>query len=224
MNQRLRGIVTVDDEVLASRCAKGRVTLIDDDPEILLALSALLEFEGLACDCYASATAYLQELAKPQLTFPGPVCVLCDVNMPELTGLDLQKKLQTLQDTPLLLMSGVSGAQEAASAFRAGAVDFLVKPIDATTLLGAIYRALELSTLRQCENAHKALLSQRAQSLTEREHEVLTLVAQGMTNQAIAEALKIALRTVKLHRQRGMEKLQTATTADLVRIMDKLHD
>jgi FixJ family two-component response regulator len=213
-----RQSVTVSDEALAARCALGRVVLIDDDTEILSALSLLLEMEGYACERYESALDYLQVLNFNRPCFPGPCCVLCDVKMPELDGLELQSRLTQLDNTPLILMSGMSGAPEAVSAFRAGAVDFLIKPVDADTLLGAVAKALRLCTVRQRGRVQQASLAARLASLTYREREVGRLVARGQTNVVIGEALGIALRTVKLHRQRVMEKMGATSTADLVRM------
>ena len=213
-----RRTVTVSDEELAARCARGRVVLIDDDAEILSALTLLIEMEGYACETYDSALSYLQVLNFNRPCFPGPCCVLCDVKMPELSGLELQSRLSQLDDTPLILMSGVSGAPEAVSAFRAGAVDFLIKPLDSDVLLAVVAKALEISVERHRERVQRASLLARIDSLTERELEIGRLVAQGQTNVAIGEALGIALRTVKLHRQRVMEKMGAASTADLVRI------
>jgi FixJ family two-component response regulator len=217
-----RKIITVDDERLAHRCAKGRIDIVDDDPEILLALKALIEFEGYAVRAFASAQSYIEAstLDKPQ--FPGPKCLLCDVHMPEQSGLELQRQLTTRPDLPLLLMSGLSGAGEVAQAFRAGALDFLIKPMEADVLLEAITKALKVSALKQREILLLSDLSARASTLSARERDVLHLVAKGRTNQTIAEELQIALRTVKLHRQHGMEKLGVNTTVELVRIIDKL--
>ena len=126
-----RKLVTVSDHKFAARCAQGRVVIIDDDAELLSALAALIEMEGYACETYASALTYQQVLNDNQPCFPDPNCVLCDVKMPELDGLALQNRLAKLGDTPFLLMSGSSGMHEVASAFRDGAIDFLVKPVDA---------------------------------------------------------------------------------------------
>jgi two-component system response regulator FixJ len=120
-------------------------------------------------------------------------------------------------------MSGASGAPEAASAFRAGVVDFLIKPLDADVLLAAVDKALKLSDQRQRVRAQQDRLAARLASLTDRENEIGRLVALGMTNAAIGEMLGIALRTVKLHRQRVMEKMGAASTADLVRIALEAH-
>jgi two-component system response regulator FixJ len=210
--------ITVAEERLAARCARGRVVLIDDDTEILAALAALIEVEGYACERYESALAYLQVLNYNRPCFPGPCCVLCDVKMPALNGLELQRRLTEIDDTPLLLMSGASGAYEAASAFRAGAQDFLIKPIDADTLLAALKKALATSTERQQQRLRQSELAGRIAKLTEREREIARRVALGQTNPVIAEQLGIALRTVKLHRQRAMEKVGAGGTAELVRI------
>lgn len=210
--------MTVAEERLAVRCARGRVVLIDDDTEILAALTALIELEGYACESYESALAYLQVLNYNRPCFPGPSCILCDVKMPELNGLELQRRLTEIDDTPLLLMSGACGAHEAASAFRAGALDFLIKPIDANTLLASLVKALETSTERQQQRLRQIELAASIAKLTERERDIARRVAAGQTNPVIAEQLGIALRTVKLHRQRALEKVGASGTADLVRI------
>lgn len=212
--------ITVSDEKLAQRCANGRVVLIDDDREILAAFAALIELDGYACETYASALDYLHVLNYNRPCFPGPCCVLCDVKMPELDGLELQSRLAELDDTPLLLMSGASGAAEAVSAFRGGALDFLIKPVDADVLLSALAKALTESRTRQEQRGRAADLGQRIARLTERERDILQRVARGQTNPLIATELGIALRTVKLHRQRAMEKVGAGGTAELVRIAD----
>jgi len=213
--------VTVSEQAQAERCARGRVVIIDDDAEVLSALSALVTLEGYACDTYTSGLAYLQVLGDNAACFAGPSCLLCDVKMPELDGLALQQQLLQHDDTPLLLMSGASGALEAASAFRAGALDFLVKPIEAEALLAALDKALALSTQRRAQQLRAQELAGRIASLTPREREVARNVAQGLTNPAIATALGLALRTVKLHRQRAMEKINASNTAELVRLADQ---
>ncbi len=217
----LRKPVTVSDQHLAERCARGRIVIIDDDSEILNAIEALLALEGYATETYSSAIDYLQVLTYNRPHFPGPSCVLCDVKMPELDGLQLQCRLAELADTPLLLMSGASGAEEAVSAFRAGVVDFLLKPIDADMLLHAIGKALLESSEQQTLHHRHAELAKRIATLTERERDIAKRVAHGQINRDIADTLHIALRTVKLHRQRALEKLGARNTADLVRIADE---
>jgi FixJ family two-component response regulator len=213
--------VTVGDEALALRCSRGRVVLIDDDVEILSALASLLDLEGYACETYPSALQYLQVMAFTQPQFAGPSCVLCDVNMPLLDGLELQRRLVDLTGVPMLLMSGSSGAREAVTAYRSGALDFLIKPIDADILLDAVQRALLVSRERQAERSKALEVGNRVATLTAREREIARRVAQGQINRLIADELCIALRTVKLHRQRVMEKLAVQTVVDLARLMDQ---
>ncbi len=214
--------MTSHDPAWAERCATGRVVVVDDDPDILQAFGALLAFEGYAVETHASANAFLAAMqATPEHT-TGPACLLCDVQMPVTTGLELQRRLMEWDALPLLLMSGASGAEEVASAFRAGALDFLIKPIETDTLLTAVARALQVSRECQAANASQQQLRERAAGLSVREREVAQLVAQGMTNQAVADQLHISLRTVKLHRSNAMEKLQVSSLADLVRTMDRL--
>lgn len=219
--RRVRPIVTVEDERLARRCARGLVVLIDDDPEILAAFAAMLDMEGYACERYLSAQAYLERLDADEPCFPGPVCLLCDISMPEIDGLALQQRLAEMGGAPMLLMSGVSGAREAASAFRAGAVDFLVKPIDVEVLLAAVSQALTVSAQQQRRQASDICLKASMESLTARERDVALQVCAGLTNPEIADQLGLALRTVKLYRQHAMEKLGAESVADLVRVVDR---
>jgi two-component system, LuxR family, response regulator FixJ len=217
----VRRVITVSDEQLAARSAQGRVVVIDDDAEVLSALSALIHMEGYAVEAYASATSYLETVTRDQPRFAGPCCLLCDVMMPGLTGLELQARIAAQDDMPMLLMSGASGAREVVSAFRAGALDFLVKPIDADVLLVAVARALALSRQGQAQRTRNAGLAVRSASLSARERDIARRVAAGQTNPAIAMELGIALRTVKLHRQHALEKLGAAGLTDLVRIADE---
>jgi two-component system, LuxR family, response regulator FixJ len=216
-----RRIVTVADQILAARCAQGKVVLIDDDAPVLDALGSLLAQEGYAVMAHSSATGYLEAAARNAPQFEGPCCLVCDVMMPDVDGLALQQRLaQTpAHDTvPIVLMSGASGAREAASAFKAGALDFLIKPIDADTLLNAVALALDISRQRQISGKHQNNLAQRIATLSAREREIARRVAQGQSNPRIAADLGIALRTVKLHRQRAIEKLGAAGLPDLVRM------
>ena len=141
--------------------------------------------------------------------------------MPDLDGLEAQRRLAGLDDTPLLLMSGASGVQEAVTAFRAGALDFLIKPIEAEALLQAVEKALAVSKARQATRERTLTQSRRLAALTRREHDVAVRVARGKLNRVIGEELGLALRTVKLYRQRCLEKLEARSTADLIRILQE---
>lgn len=213
--------VTVEQRRWAAACARGRILVIDDDPEILAAFRALFELEGYACTTHGSAAALLAALAEPP-GFPGPGCLLCDVMLPQQSGLELQQGLRTRPEWPMILMSGVSGASEAISAFRAGAVDFLVKPIEADELLKVVARALAQSQCIQQAQQRRQALKARCAMLSPRERDVAERVARGQRNLDIAVALGISLRTVKRHRQQVMHKLEVESLADLIRLIDEL--
>ncbi|MBB1075120.1 response regulator transcription factor [Rhodoferax sp. 4810] len=204
------------DRAWMKRCAQGHVVIIDDDLDILMAFKALLDLEGYACETFSSALDYLEVLPSRPSIWIGPQCVLCDIKMPLMDGLELQRQLALQDDVPLLLMSGSSGAEEAVTAFRAGALDFLIKPIDADVLLTAINQALAVSATHH----QTQVLTTRLETLTARELEVARRVAAGQRNNDIALELNIALRTVKLYRHRAMEKLEVTSVAELVRIID----
>jgi len=212
--------VTVTDKQFAERCLRGRIILIDDDPEIISALVSLLDMEGYACETYLSATQFLQEQPLKALSFPGPWCILSDVKMPRIDGLELQRQLIDMGSPPLLLMSGASGAYEAVTGLRGGALDFLIKPFDVDILLLAIERALAVSKDHQCSRQKKIDINALFATLTEREVDIVKRVARGQINREIAAELNIALRTVKLHRQHAFEKLGVTKVVDLVRLVD----
>ncbi len=209
--------MTVDDERVAARHARGRVILIDDDAEVLAALSARLIFEGYAVETFASARHYLEALDAPVPSFPGPSCLLCDLRMPEIDGLALQRQLQGRDVPPMVLMSGQSLPQDVVSAFHGGAVDFLIKPFEASELLLAVTKALRTNVAQHTAAQRQLDAAALVASLTHKELNVIRLVVQGKTNPQIMVSLKIALRTVKLHRQRGMEKLGLDSVAALGR-------
>ncbi|MEI8324936.1 MAG: response regulator [Betaproteobacteria bacterium] len=218
---RSRRSVTVDDERLAQRCAFGRVIIIDDDAQIVAALGALLDLEGYAVETYTSALTYLQILNSGKPQFAGPSCVLCDVKMPGVDGLEFQRRLAELARIPLLLISGDSGVQESITGFRSGALNFLIKPIEVDLLLAAVAEALAVSTERQQFDAEHSDIARRIACLSERQREVARHVARGSTNQDIADQLGIVLRTVKLHRLLALKKLGVDTVADLVRLAER---
>jgi FixJ family two-component response regulator len=213
----LRRVVTVVDEAVAARYARGCVILIDDDPDVLSALAALLRFEGYAVQTFALARHYLEALDLAEPSFPGPSCLLCDLRMPETDGLALQRQLQGRDVPPMVLMSGQSLPQDVVSAFHAGAVDFLIKPFGAKELLVSVAKALSVSEAQHAGAQRQLAVATLVSSLTDKELKVIQLVAQGQTNPEIMVSLEIALRTVKLHRHRAMEKLGLDSAAALGR-------
>lgn len=211
-----RRIVTVDDEALSLRCAQGRIVLIDDHPEVVQALTNLLHLEGYACEGYASANDYLTAQERQGPVFPGPACILSDMRMPGLDGLELLAQLSARDEMPVILMSGASGIRDAVEGFRTGAVDFLVKPVETDELLAAVAKALAISARSRELRTRGQDLAQRLASLTPREQTVAARVAQGDTNVQIAEELGISLRSVKRIRQSAAAKLGAESTAELV--------
>lgn len=207
---------------MAARCAQGRVIVIDDDADWRDAIASALDLEGYAWESHASALSFLAARHEQEPVFPGPCCILCDVRMPGMDGLELQRQLLAQTATPFLLISGESGAREAATAFRAGALDFLTKPVALDTLLEAIDRALVVSRERQRRDETLAQMRRRVAQLTPRELRVVRLVVEGRTNPEIAATMNVALRTAKLYRQRALDKLGASKLADLVRMTDAL--
>jgi FixJ family two-component response regulator len=198
---------------------KGRVVLVDDDPAIRDAYRALLLHEGHDCDVFGNATDCLHACASAALS-GQPVCVLCDVKMPGLDGLELLRQIRQTLGWPMVLMSGESGAREAVQGLKDGATDFLVKPIDADVLLQAVERALETSRTQQLRRHLHDDEVARLSQLSARELEAVYLIVRGFSNAEAAERLGIALRTIKRHRQLAMEKLGLDSLTDLVRVLD----
>lgn len=202
------------------RHAKGTVFLVDDDPLLIESLEALLTQEGFATQIFSSGAAFLKFYATYSPQFPGPQCVVSDVNMPRMSGLTLQQRLEEYPALPILLMSGVNRIEHVVNGFRAGAMDFLFKPIEADVLLEAVQKVLALSlsqlqVQQQTDQAH-----QFVDQLSEREREILRRVALGQLNKQIADDLSLGLRTVKLYRQQAMEKLGLEKSVQLIPLAD----
>ena len=158
----------------------------------------------------------------PVPSFPGPSCLLCDLRMPEIDGLALQRQLQGRDVPPMVLMSGQSLPQEVVAAFHGGAIDFLIKPFDAAELLLAVAKALSTNAVQHTVAQRQLDAAALVASLTDKELKVIQLVVQGQTNPQIMVSLDIALRTVKLHRQRAMEKLGLDSVAALGRFAQEV--
>ena len=153
----------------------------------------------------------------------GPGCLLVDVRLPGLSGLDLQDELAARHvGMPVIFITGHGSIPTSVRAMKAGAVDFLQKPFDDQDLLDAIHRSLERDEKERQEQAEVSRLKQRVESLTPREREVLALVVTGMLNKNIARQLGTSEKTIKVHRSRVMEKMQAKSLAELVRMADKL--
>jgi len=193
------------------------VFVVDDDPSVLKSLVRLLRSLGFDVETFASA-----ELFLARKHYDGIGCIVLDVRMPGLSGMDLQEKLsQADYSMPIIFITGHGNIPMSVEAMKKGAVDFLTKPFDDEELLQAVKKAIEKDSKAKAERAevHDAL--RRIKQLTPREHEILRYVITGMLNKQIALKLDIAEKTVKIHRGRIMEKLCVNSVADLVRLADK---
>jgi two-component system, LuxR family, response regulator FixJ len=190
------------------------VHIVDDDPAIRDSLGLLLEASGFDVRTYDSAKAFL--VAPRGLSG----CVLMDVRMPEIDGLELQQRLNELGiHLPVIVMTGQGDVPLAVRAMKAGAVDFLEKPFDDTALLNAVRLALKESQRLQRLDAVAADAAKRLATLTPREHEVLDLLVSGLSNKAVANKLGASPRTIEVHRARVLEKLQVHSLPELVRLV-----
>jgi FixJ family two-component response regulator len=195
------------------------VFLVDDDPRVLKALARLLASDGWITQTYRSAREFL---AGHDAAAPG--CLVLDLLMPEMTGLDLQQELARLgQHRPIIFLSGRGDVPSSVSAMKSGAVDFLTKPVDAKLLLEAVQRAVERDGRQRAQADRLHGLTSRLATLTVREREVLDGVVAGLLNKQIAGRLGIVEKTVKVHRARAVAKMGARSTAELVRMVEAAH-
>jgi FixJ family two-component response regulator/signal transduction histidine kinase len=200
------------------RIATGTVFVIDDDASMRRAIERQLEREGFAVETFESAQAYLDRTPATDIA-----CIVSDVRMPGLSGLDLQTSLAHADhELPIVFISGHGDIQTTVHAMKAGAVSFLAKPFAKRELLGAVAEALAQCRLLAATRQLDTTLKTRYESLTPREREVFALVAAGLPNKLIADRLGTAESTVKIHRGRVMEKMGAASAADLVRMAERL--
>ena len=197
--------------------AKPAVCVVDDDPSVRVAMERLLKSVGLTVKTFASA----QELLE-QATSEWSGCLIVDLRMPGMGGLDLQDQLSTHQvSLPVIFLTGYGTVPASVRAMKAGAVDFLEKPVDDQTLLDAVHKALERDRRARGNQAGMQALEQRLAILTPREYEVLTFIISGRLNKQAAAELGTTEKTIKVHRARIMKKLQCASLAELVRLAEK---
>jgi RNA polymerase sigma factor (sigma-70 family) len=188
------------------------VCVVDDDRDLNVMIEWALGKEGLTVHSFTQAQDFLE---SPERKACG--CLLLDLKMPGLSGLDVQQALIDQQaDTPILFLSGHGDVSSVRTAFKGGAVDFLVKPIDVRTLVESVLSVMEVSRNHREELRKETEQEQLVERLTPREKEILQHLSHGLTAKAIGKALNISHRTVEIHRSRIMEKLAIHSLADLM--------
>lgn len=191
------------------------VIIVDDDEDVRDSLVELVESMGLQTRTYKNALVFLDEFNIGQ-----PGCVLADVRMPGMSGIELQQKLNELgASLPLIIMTGHGEVAMAVQAMKDGAFEFLQKPFRDQQLLDCITKALEQDALNRKNLGEQVAVKQRVDTLTAREREVIDLVLDGKANKVIARELGISDRTVEIHRSHAMEKLGAKSVAELVKFM-----
>jgi FixJ family two-component response regulator len=192
------------------------IFVVDDDPSVRTSLGRLLEAAGYAVETFGSAHAFLDRAPHA-----GPGCLVLDVRMPGLTGLQLQEALAaTGRQMAIVFVSGHSDVPMSVRAMKAGAIDFLAKPYNVEELLRAIERAVAKARQTLAETARLTEIRQRVALLTPRETEVFALVVTGLLNKQIAAKLGVSEKMVKVHRARVMAKMRAGSVAELVRLAD----
>jgi FixJ family two-component response regulator len=189
------------------------VFVVDDDVSVRESLELLILSAGLQPETFASAEDFLG-----RSRIDGPSCLVLDVSLPNLTGLDLQKRIVDRADMPIIFVTGYGDVPTTVQAMKAGAVEFLTKPFDNDVLLNAIRQAIERSRTSRAHEAELRALRDCHASLTPREREIMALVVSGLLNKQIAAELGISEITVKAHRGRVMRKMHVDSLADLVRV------
>lgn len=190
------------------------IFVVDDDASVRKSLARLVKNARYEAETFPSVRDFL---ARPP--YDGPCCLVLDVRMPGLTGLDLQEALRaTGQRLAIVFITGWGDIKASVKAMKAGAVDFLTKPVDEGTLLAAIGQAVARTLDDRREQAHLKEVRSHIATLTPREAEVFALVVTGMLNKQIGDKLGIVEKTVKVHRARVMEKMQAGSLAELVRL------
>jgi FixJ family two-component response regulator len=197
--------------------AKPAVYVVDDDSSVRVAIERLMKSVGLTVKTFASAQEFLE-----QATPAWSGCLIADLRMPGMGGLDLQDQLNARQvSLPVIFLTGYGTVPASVQAMKFGAVDFLEKPVDDQTLLDAVHKALESDREARLNQSETRALHQRLTALTPREYEVLTFIISGRLNKQAAAELGTTEKTIKVHRARIMEKLQCASLAELVRLAEK---
>jgi RNA polymerase sigma factor (sigma-70 family) len=192
--------------------AEPTVFVVDDDPSTRELLAWLMRRNGLRAEIFPDAPAFLAAYQGGQ-----PGCLVLDLDMPGMSGLELQSNLKESGVTlPVIFLSGRADVPKAVRAVREGAVDFIEKPFDYKRVVALVRECIDRDARSRAGNEHRRRCAERLAQLTQREREVLDLVIAGKINREIAEALDISVKTVEAHRSRLMEKLEVGSVAELV--------
>jgi two-component system response regulator FixJ len=195
-----------------------RIALVDDDRAILDSLSLYVRTKGIDAECFECAETLLKSLSDSSFD-----CIVSDLQLPGLSGLELQNALSAMRlGTPLILITGHGDVETAVSAIKAGAHDFLEKPFDEDRLIATVQEAVAGANRDTLNAQELASLHKRISELSDRQREVMNLAVKGLTNKKIAAALRISPRTVETHRAWVMERTGAKNVADLVRIAMRL--
>ncbi len=195
---------------------KAIIFLVDDDASVRKGLTRLMCSAGYACESFDSAEAFLQRERHS-----GPGCLVLDLQMPQVTGIELQEELKSLgYDLPVIFLTGHGTIPQTVQALKRGALNFFSKPVDHELLIESIEEALACSKDWLAADQEKTNILERVKLLTAREFEVMQLVIAGVLNKQIAAHLGISLRTVKTHRGQVMAKMGIPSVAELVRLCE----
>jgi FixJ family two-component response regulator len=196
------------------QAVNATVFIVDDDASVRKSLARLLRSEGIETETFESAPAYLEREA-----YDGVGCLLLDINMPEMSGVELQTRLaERGQTLPIVFLTGYGDVAISVMAMKRGALDFLVKPADRADLLRTVRNALEHHRRIWAETAIRESILARVDSLTAREREVMQQLITGALNKTVADRLQIAVKTVKVHRAHTMEKMGVRSVAELLHL------
>jgi FixJ family two-component response regulator len=194
------------------------VYVVDDDISVREALASLIGSVSLNVECFASPQEFLRRRNRD-----GPSCLVLDVRMPGLSGLDLQRELtRTAQPIPIIFISGHGDIPMAVEAMKAGAIEFLAKPFRDEDLLDAIRQALERDQAAHARRTELARIRSRYAQLTARQRQIVKKIVEGRLNKQIAAELHLSENTIKVHRRRIMERMGAANVATLVHLMEQL--